>query len=316
MSAGGGRGPVMRDGRRRADRATITRHASPARVLALVLLLLPGVACMRAGRLPPLHLPASAPAADSVTVGLWHMDETVGEFVADDGPNRLDGVAGRDNGVDFGRFGNARVFEPSIQSFVFVPFDPAMETGGLLSIEAWVYLYGYGPFEDTPIAARWSEQANEQSWLFSVVGNKGILGPGTTVTPGHHSELVAFGQPGQLMFAMQPSFAGGAESWFSTTGVPIEQWTHVAVTYDGEIVRFYVDGRMDGQYVFPARIRASRAPLLIGNYFDPRLLSDLESRSPVVVGVDETPYYAFRGLIDELRISSVGRGGFDNAQPR
>jgi hypothetical protein len=244
------------------------------------------------------------------------MDETVGELVPDAGAHRLDGLAGLDTGIDFGRFGNARAFERSLQSFVFVPYDEALETGGLLSVEAWIYLDDHGRFEDTPIAARWTEQANERSWLFSIVGNKQDYGTQLIVTPGYHSTLVAFGLPGQLMFALQPAFASGPQVYFSASSVTLERWTHVALTYDGEIVRFYLDGRLDGQYIFQGSIRSSTAPLLIGNYFDTRLLSDLESSSPVVVSSDPNPYYAFEGLIDELRVSSVGRGAFDRPRAK
>lgn len=281
-----------------------------------VVLLVACGACMRAGVLPMIQVPTAPPRPDSVTVALWHMDETVGALVADAGPHRLDGFAGLDTGVDFGRFGGARAFGASIQSFVIVPYADALETGGFLSVEAWIYLDEYGRFEDTPIAGRWTERANERSWLFSVVGNKAAIGPGSTVTPGYHADLVAFGTPGQLMFAMQPAFASGTQIYFSTTSIPVDRWIYVAVTYDGEIVRLFVDGRIEGQFVFQGRIRASSAPLLIGNYFDHRLLSDMESRSPAVAGGDSTPYYAFQGLIDELRISSVGRGAFEADKAR
>lgn len=271
---------------------------------------------MHANGVPPLHRPASPPVADSVTVGLWHMDESVGSVVADSGPNHLDGAAGLDTQIDFGRFGNARRFTWSRQSFVYVPYSDSLETGGQLSVEAWVYITAYGPFEDTPIAGRWTEQANEQSWLLSIVGNKLAVSTGVSVSPGYHLALAALGTPGQVMFALQAVAAGGPQSYFSTSTILPEQWTHVGVTYDGELVRIYVDGRLDSQYILHGLIRGSTAPLEIGNYFDPRLLSDLEARTPVLSGGDPDTYYAFQGMIDELRVSSVARPGFPNAVAR
>jgi hypothetical protein len=75
-------------------------------------------------------------------------------------------------------------------------------------------------------------------------------------------------------------------------------------------VRFFLDGILDAQYASPGRIRSSEAPLLIGNYFDPRYLSRFGGDlSPDPPG-SRTPYYAYQGLIDELRISDDPRRTF------
>ena len=76
------------------------------------------------------------------------------------------------------------------------------------------------------------------------------------------------------------------------------------------MVRFFIDGRLDSQYALSARIRSSPAPLLLGNSFDPRWLTRFGGRLRVRDGVDQTPYYAYEGAIDELRISRVAREGF------
>ena len=96
----------------------------------------------------------------------------------------------------------------------------------------------------------------------------------------------------------------------------LNHWTQVAVSFDGQTVRFYINGRLDSQYATGSRIRTTRAPLLIGNYFDPRWLSTFEGRLSVGTGVDPTPYYAFQGTIDELRISNVARTDFPSARGR
>jgi hypothetical protein len=274
-------------------------------------LLLSASACMRAA--PGPGAIAAAPAADSATTLLWRMDENGGPDVGDSGVHGLDGTAGQDTGVEFGRYGNARVFTESIESFVYLPYDPALDTPHSLTVEAWIYVREFGNFEDTPIAGRWTELANEQSWLFSIVGAQVDFPLANYQSPGHHRSLAILGTRGHLMFSLQPEEAGPPETFFSTHTLELERWTHVAATYDRQVVRFYVDGRLDSQFAHGGRIRLTRAPLLVGNSFDTRWLTDFGGSVRVGGSADRTPYYAFRGSIDELRISGVARTDFGRA---
>jgi hypothetical protein len=262
-------------------------------------------------------------APDSVTLGLWRMDETGGTRAADSGPLRLDGRAGIDTRTDFGRVRGARLFTRSTDSFVYVPYSPLLESPDALTVEAWVYLNAYGQYEDTPIAARWTEQPNEESWMLSVLGLD-IRPPYAALPgPGYHEDLVAHGvriegptqaTRGELMFVFQPEAASGARAYFSTRRLELERWTHVAVSYDGAVVRLWVDGDLDAQFAAPGRIRRSRAGLVIGNYLDPRWLSDFSGDLRITSAPDANPYYAFDGFLDELRISSVVREDFGYAR--
>jgi hypothetical protein len=247
-----------------------------------------------------------------VTTALWRLDEVVGLVIADSGPARLHGTAGVDTRSDYGRIGRARAFTSSVNSFVLVPYTPALETGQELTVEAWIEPDAYGTYEDTPIASRWTPEPLQTSWLLTIVGKQGVgpNGPG----PGDHIPLLSQGfSAGKVMFAFQPQEAGTSRSYFSTRPVELGRWTHVAVTYDGQVVRIYINGRLDAQYASPGRIRSTEAPLVIGNYFDPRLLTTFSGDLRMGSGVDPTPYYAFSGLIDELRISNRARLEFPYA---
>jgi len=281
-------------------------------VPALAAIIFAAVAASGCAHAPPGETASRGIVPDSLTLGLWRMDETGGTRVADSGRYRLDGRAGIDTRTDFGRLRGARVFTRSINSFVYVPYSPLLDSPGGLTVEAWIYLNAYGQYEDTPIAARWNEQANEQSWMFSVLG---LALPG----PGYHNDLLAHGTQGsrgQLMFAFQPEDAGGRRAYFSTRRIPLEKWTHVAASYDGAAVRMWVDGDLDAQFVTRGRIRPTRAGLLIGNYLDPRWLSDFSGDLSVTNAPDSNPFYAFDGFIDELRISSEARSDFSYARGR
>jgi hypothetical protein len=265
------------------------------------------------------HAPASsgagngAPRPDSVTVALWHMDEAAGTRITDSGRSRLDGIAGRDVTRPFGRFNGGLGFSSSLDSFVFAPFDPAMEPAGGLSIEAWLYPTAFGSAEDTPIVARWTEEANKQSWIFSIAGSR-IYQP-TSQGTGFHATLFPDVEAGKLLFAYQPSTAGLPRAYVSTRALALQRWTHVAVTFDGLLVRFYIDGDLDSQFASRGSIRSSTAPYLIGNYFDVRLLTgfggDLHPET-----LDPTAFYAYQGSMDELRISRVARQDFPAPAPR
>ena len=256
-------------------------------------------------------------APDSVSAGLWRMDETGGTHVADAGPFRLAGRAGIDTRTEFGRVRGARLFTRTIDSFVYVPYSRELESGSGLTVEAWIFLNAYGQYEDTPIAARWTQQANEQSWMFAVLGLNMRPPIAQLASPGFHDRLIAqgpVGARGRLMFAIQLEDASPPRAYFSTRGIPLDKWTHVAASYDGDVVRLWIEGELDAQYVTRGRIRSSRAGLVVGNYLDPRWLSDFGGDLRISNAPDMNPYYAFEGLIDELRISTTARGDFAYAK--
>jgi len=291
--------------------------ARAAAAIAWVALLATGCAHSPPGT-TGAHRPGerSGPFADSVTAALWRLDETGGQRVADAGPFRLEGSAGIDTRTDFGRIRGARVFSRSIDSFVFVPFNPVLESARGLTVEAWIYLNAYGQYEDTPIAVRWTERGDEQSWMFSVLGLNTLPPFAALAGPGYHQAFIQQGQRGQLMFVFQPEEAGPPRAFLSSVAIPLEKWTHVAATFDGGLVRFYIDGLLDSQFATVGAIRSTKAALLMGNYFDPRWLSDFGGDLRVAPGYDANPYYAFEGLIDELRISNVARAEFESARWR
>jgi hypothetical protein len=259
---------------------------------------------------------ASAPAADSVTIALWRMDETAGTRVADSGPFRLEGVAGLDTRTSFGRYGRARVFTRSIDSFAQVPWNPELEAPDGFTIEAWIWLNSYGTWEDTPIAGRWFGSTGDRSWLFSVVGQSFRPPFAPAVSPGDHSDLVGLASNGLLMFAFLPEDAGSPRPYYSSRPIELQRWTHVAATFDGSVVRLWIDGVLDAQYASVGHLRASQAPLQIGNAIDPRFLSSFGGDLRADPARLSNPFYAFDGMIDELRLSSAARTDFGSARGR
>ena len=269
---------------------------------AVVLLALAG--CARGPAAPADVTAAPGTPVDSATVALWRMDETGGTRAADSGPHGLHAAAGEDTRTNFGRFRNARVFGPSVNSFLHVPASPWLDLGPAFTVECWLAPNAYGNYEDMTIAARWSPLTDDHSWIFAVVGLR------VGYAPGWHRPFVTGGRTGRLMFVLQPEEAGVPLVYFSQALLELGRWTHVAVTGDGQVVRFWVNGEPDGVFATTGRARPSRAPLVVGNFFDPRFLTDFGGELRQDSSVDPTPFYAFDGGLDELRISSVARTSF------
>jgi hypothetical protein len=243
-----------------------------------------------------------------VTVALWRFNETGGLDAADAGPFHLAGTAGIDTRTEFGQFGNARTFTKSLDSFVIVPHNPLFDFGGGFTLEAWIFLREYTLFDATPIVARWTPLATQKSWFFGVSGyhQRGQTG----ALEGSLDDIAGRGLPGQLIFAFQPLDAAPPQSFLSTRAIQRGRWTHVAATYDGRVAKLFIDGQLDSQSATQGTVRPSDAPLLVGNFFDPRWLGSFGGDLRIENAIDPAPYSAFEGLIDELRISSTARPAF------
>jgi hypothetical protein len=262
----------------------------------------------------PPQQSAQPPNADSVTVGLWHFDERSGARVQDAGPFRMNGVAGPDSPVEFGRYKSARSFTATVQSFVVVPYNPVMESPRGFTIEAWVYLNDISAYELSAIAMRWSPTPSEQSWVLGVVGRN--LPVNTTPSPGWFNDVVAPFITGQLVFAFRPEPANALQRFSSSTTLPMNRWVHVAATVDGEIVKIFIDGRLDVQVAVSSGIKRTEAPLVIGNALDPRRLTDVSGELKQDLANSPLPWYALNGLVDELRLSNVARKTFESTDAR
>jgi hypothetical protein len=247
-------------------------------------------------------------------VGLWHFDDRSGPRVQDSGPFRLNGVAGPEARVEFGRFKSARSFNATVQSFVVVPYNPVMESPRGFTVEAWIYLNNISSYELSAIAMRWSPIQSEQSWLLGVVGRR--LAASTTPSPGWFTEAVAPFISGRLVFAFRPETANTLQRFSSSATLPTNHWVHVAASVDGELVRIYIDGRLDVQVAVSTGIKPSEAPLVLGNALDPRRLTDVSGELKQDLANSPLPWYALNGFVDELRISNVARKEFESTDAR
>lgn len=95
----------------------------------------------------------------------------------------------------------------------------------------------------------------------------GIISKGTNTSP----YALQLWSDGSLRFTANfnsPPGAVGSGSWNSTAKLTLGAWQHVAVTYDGTRVRFYINGVMDSnQPAVSLRCGVAEEPLVIGADF-------------------------------------------------
>jgi PKD repeat protein len=173
--------------------------------------------------------------------------------------------------------GNALLFNGTNQ-FDSVSNNPAMQFAGPYTLEAWVKFSnpnssGYNvimakPTQDdmanniSNIALVLSKQADNKYYLFSSSGTRSLLD--------------------------------------NSTPIELDKWTHVAVTYDGQIQRIYVNGKMVNSNDWGSKLFGlpSTTPFYIGCEFANTTNPDLLNRK-------------FSGLMDEVKVWNVARSALE-----
>ncbi len=145
--------------------------------------------------------------------------------------------------ASFAQSGFALRFDGA-DDYVQVPDDPSLDLTTGLTIAAWIFLDSY---------TEWA----------SFVTKGGIVDDGGALTPNNYTvhqsgPSAASGEYGHLRFT---SFGLAGDS-HST--IPLHEWHHVAVTFDGSFVRFYLDGQPDGVFPFFGTLSPNDDPLHIG----------------------------------------------------
>lgn len=123
--------------------------------------------------------------------------------------------------------------------YIEVPSDPALNPASEITIEAWVYLTS---------GAGWGADADEGCPTFV----------GKNYKTGYWFGLDCNGST-KLRF-----YATG-DKVVSNGSVPVNEWAHVAVSYDGAAVTFYINGVVDSTMPFMGVVSANTDPLQIGH---------------------------------------------------
>jgi hypothetical protein len=200
-------------------------------------------------------------APDADTLALWHMNEG-GDKIVDASPNGFDGVV--EGKADWGEEEWKKGGDPG-RSFVFngttvinVGVEEKLIIPDAITVEAWVYPQDLSGWK--LICCHWGG---------AVVGSWHL---------GVESGIAKF----HISTENGVAFAG-------TQQLSLQEWQHVAGTYDSKTIRLYIDGQ-------------EVALTNHGGEFAPG-----DPNHDVVIGSKASREFQWNGLMDEVRISSVAR---------
>jgi len=210
-----------------------------------------GLACVL------LSVPRPVLAQASDLVAAYSFDQGSGGTVADVSGNGNTGTIQSATWTPSGKFGSALAFNGS-SARVQIPDANVLDLTTGVTLEAWVY-----------------PTANQADWR-------------TVVQKQADSYLLSAGNStGNLRPACGATFSSGGVTAASTSAIPTNTWTHLAMSYDGAAVRLYVNGTQVASTARTGSIVPTASPLWIGG---------------------NSPYGEyFNGRIDEVRVWRVAR---------
>jgi len=147
-------------------------------------------------------------------------------------------------------------------SYITVPDSATLHFSRTMTAEAWINLHSVNAFAANEIVSKFGPFGQTQnSWTMSVDSSRH---PYFTV--------------------VSTNYAHGGAQVTSTNAIPLDQWVHVAGTYDGSTVKIYVNGKLENSVAFTEGIFPGTYPMSIG------------------CTLDSFPNSLFHGQIDEVSL--------------
>jgi hypothetical protein len=222
----------------------------------------------------------------SVTVTIIDTSSPAGGLVAnysfensgvDASANRNDATA---TGGTYGAGAIGSAFVAGSGAYLTAPDSPSLRiTGHAISIAAWVNPTQFsGSGNRRTILRKMSQSGGSGGYLFSLDNN------------------------GYPQFGFQ-SGVTYYEQTATTWALPLNQWTHLAVTYDGAMVRFYTNGMPAPAIAQTGDLTADSQSLAIGR------LSSADASEEFVGKLDEVQLYSSLLSFSEVQsLFALGRG--------
>ena len=198
--------------------------------------------------------PAAGFAQTAGLVAAYSFNEGTGTTVADSSGNNNTGTITSATWTAAGKYGNALVFNGS-SALVTVKDAASLHLTSGMTLEAWV--------SPTAVTSAWRDTVYK--------GNDNYYLSATST----HSKDPAGGG----------TFGSSNANVYGTAALAVNTWTHLAVTYDGAHLLFYVNGTQVSSVARTGSLATSTNPLQIGG--------------------DSLYGQHFAGTIDEVRVYNV-----------
>jgi glucose/arabinose dehydrogenase len=181
----------------------------------------------------------TSPPPTSGLVAAYAFGEGSGSSVADATGNGLNGAISGATWTTGGKYGSALSFD-GVNDWVTVNDANALDLTTAMTVEAWVYptASGSGSWRNVLI----KERAGGE--VYNLYANANTNAPVTFVVR-----------------AADPSATPDARG---TTPLPLNTWTHLAVTYDGTTLRLFVNGTQVGTRAVSGALLTSTGALRLG----------------------------------------------------
>jgi hypothetical protein len=189
-------------------------------------------------------------AVPSGLVAAYSFNEGSGTIVGDSSGNANTGALSGTTWTTAGKFGSALVFNGT-NARVTINDSNSLDLTTGMTLEAWVY--------PTVTPSGWRTIVDKSTDIYYLMASSGQNTP-----------------------AVGATFAAGNQNTYAPSALPVNTWAHVAATYDGAMVRLYVNGVQVASQAQTTPLTTSTQALYIGG---------------------NSPYGEyFQGRIDEVRI--------------
>ncbi len=195
---------------------------------------------------PVPELPNPVGNREPGLAALWHFDEPSGTNILDVAGRTV--AKGSDVEVVSGQtgFGFARLFD-GLKSFVFIPHYETLRMDGPFTLEAWIRPVDVKRDKPQTIISRWQTVGAQRGFALQISPS------------------------GKINFLVSPEGSTTVEQ----TGESILSagvWHHVAAVYNGQDLRLYLNGILDGKPLpFSGPVYTSNNPIYLGALVDNRV---------------------------------------------
>jgi len=200
----------------------------------------------------PTATPTATPGSGNGIVAAYGFEEGSGGTVTDASGKGNIGTLIGPSWINEGKYGRALSFD-GLTNLIEIAGSSSLNMPNAMTQEAWVY--------PTVPKASWSAIIHRQTDAFYLHASSpaGSMIPAGGATINNSEQYVA-----------------------APSSIPLNTWTHLAVTYDGAMLRFYVNGTQTAARPMTGAIQTNSNPLRIGG---------------------NVPYgQYFQGRIDEVRV--------------